>query len=1247
VEFRVLGRLEVVGGEGPIVLRGVKRRALVGLLLVERGRVVSTDRVVRHVWDDDPDSVARVKSAIHELRRLFGADGDRLMTATGGYALQVRAGELDAAVFEEMVAQAADTGDRRRRAVGLLSEALAQWRGDAFEEFADADWAIGEASRLDTMRLRALEALVDAELEVGEHAQVVARLEALVVDHPLREHFWAQLMVALYRCGRQAEALRAYQRVRVLLADELGISPSPALVELERRVLAQDPTLAWTPPQSDAPQPNNPDAAAQPAGTVTSLLSDVELRADLAESPGSDRSPELQGVPLRVLQRHPDLMTERTSAAADEHASVRTVAILFSDVVGSTPLIEAAGDRYPNLLLRHRELLATAFAGHGGSLSSWEGDGCLALFPSATAAISAAVDGQRALGEERWPAGLIVRVRMVVHIGDVLVAGGEPIGLAVHHAARMLACGGPGQVLVSADAAASANPMRAGIGLEDAGTHRLPDLSRPVTLFQVAAEGLTIAERLTVSSETDGLIGRDSDIVDVTDTLARRRLVTITGPGGSGKTRLGQAVLERWRRHAGREAVRWVDLANLSDASLVPTAVGAELGVDSVGNDPLVALVQALDGRGMLIVLDNCEHVVDGVLPLIEAVDRRCPDVKVLATSRVKLGVRNEIEHQLGPLAVPPEQRHVDDPALSIAGYPSVELFLARAAAVRPGFRLTPGNVRQVAELSRRLDGLPLAIELAAARLRVLSLDQLVARLDDLDVLKDQDSRDARQRTMRATIDWSYDLLDPNEQATFRRISVFTGGFTLDAAEKVLRGRGVAAEDTTDLIERLLAHGLVVADLESEVFRFRMLEPVRQYAASRLAGETEAVLVHRAHAAWAVTVAEIAEREFFTDQPAWTSVLQHEQHNIRAALLGALGRGEEVTALRIVAALGYAWFTMGQPDGRSLVDRALEAAGDVDDDRLRARALLASGLLAQDETDYAAARLQLEQALTLFELCGSRRGQAWTYVVLSRDQDAYSENARREMLERALQLFRDTGDQRGVAMSLALAADIWLRAGDTRGGRRHGEEAFAVASAAGITQVVGEALRVLGWAAFDDDDLSEARRLWREAADIHRSGGDRWQESIVEGLAGQAAAVMGDRRSALEHFARAASLGAHINPHLFAVLLQSLVPFLWRLGRREEAAQLLGAYDALRPGGGRASSPTRGFYHDRPRTIWAGTTQMREVAEQVANSDLEAARRLGTQLTFIDASAFATRVIAEERAKLGFEALPDHKRLSS
>jgi predicted ATPase len=891
----------------------------------------------------------------------------------------------------------------------------------------------------------------------------------------------------------------------------------------------------------------------------------------------------------------------------------RSVAVLLSDIVGSTSLLSAGEASYPTLLLRHRELLEEAAVRHGGRLSPREGDGCLGLFGSATAAIGAGVDGQRALANEPWPDEMTVRVRMVVHEGDVVDVAGEPVGLAVHHAARMLGRAGAAQLLVSEAAATSARPLPAGVHLVDAGTHRLRDLPRPVQLLQVWADGLVVSRTRGTTHEAEPLIGRDDEVADVCAALESHRMVTITGPGGSGKTRLAQAVADMWRGRGNDEEIRWVELASLSDPSLVPTALLDALGIDPRGDDALGALVGRLTDRRLLLVLDNCEQVVDGVRPSIEALTRGCPDVRVMATSRVRVGSGGEAERPLAPLAVPEVPDGRGDDLACIAASPSVGLFTGRAAAVRPGFRLAPSNATKVAQICRRLGGLPLAIELATARLGVLSLDQLLARLDDLDVLKGGLRRDPRQRTMRATIDWSHELLNPDEQAAFRRLSVFVGGFALDAAEVVLQPFGLDADTTMDLVERLLANGLILANLESDEPRFHMLEPVRQYAAERLVANGESERAHMALVAWVVAMAEAAGRAFFVDQVKWAPRLREEQPNIRAALLNAVTCGDGVSALRITAALGYPWFTMGQPGARVLIDRAMEVPGPVDE-RLRAQALLSAGMMAQNATDLEVALPLLEEALSLFEACGSRRGQGWALVWLSRDQDRFTETARQTMLERAVALFRETRYLPGIAWSLAFLAGVRVRAGDIDAARPLAEEAFAVASSAGAPQPLAEALRMLGLIEFHERDLAEARRLWEHAAHNHRAADLGWQYASAPGQLGSVAALMGDRGPALEHFTRAVDLSADVaSRDQFAVLLEVLVPFLWDLARYDDASQLLGAYDAIRPD-----------YHHDP---------LRHVAAQVrATSRLERARIGGTALPLAEAIKTARRTLTDTAA---------------
>jgi hypothetical protein len=533
---------------------------------------------------------------------------------------------------------------------------------------------------------------------------------------------------------------------------------------------------------------------------------------------------------------------------------------------------------------------------------------------------------------------------------------------------------------------------------------------------------------------------------------------------------------------------------------------------------------------------------------------------------------------------------------------------------------LESDDVAAVVSICRALDGIPLAIELAAGRLRSLSLADLAERLgDQLSVLarhRPAGPDGARHQTLRITLDWSYDLLTDQQRTLAQRLSVFAGGFRLDAVEAVC-GREL---HVLDGIDELVAKSWVTFD--GVTARHRLLEPLRQYLAERLAetGATEAI--QRAHATWVVNLAEAAERGFFTDQAAWTRRLNAEQANIRAALAGAIDRGDGVTALRIAAALGYPWFTMGQPDARTLLDQALHAAGPVDA-RLRARALAAAGLLArwparrhddQDASDYEMADALLKDALALFRACGSRRGQAVALTWMSiRPEPGDEENARAR-LEEALAIFRDTQHAPGIAWSLAFLASLRLGGGDIDGARSLAEESLESATEANITQPMVEALRVLGHVALADADLAGARRRLEAAAALCRSVGDRWQEVVATSEAGNVAAPMADLPAALDHYARSVDLIDEISsPDLLAILLEGFVPFLWGRDKNHEAARLLGAYDTIKP-----------FY---------SVDRLRDVAARVRASALEDARLEGTHLPFGETIAMIRRAIDNERAR--------------
>ncbi|HZA78990.1 MAG TPA: BTAD domain-containing putative transcriptional regulator [Acidimicrobiales bacterium] len=1164
MEFRILGSFEVVGTTGPIDVQGAKRRGLLACLVVHAGQPISKDRLVEELWGDArSDGAARtVQTYISQLRRRLRDESARLETRPGGYLLDIKAGDVDAYRFEQAL-NAVPTEAEPARRLAVLDRALELWRGPPLREFAGASWADREATRLEARHVQALQNRYHALMELDRAPEAAGELELLVTAHPLDERLWAQLILALYRSGRQADALGAYQRARRHLIDELGIDPGPELTRLEHRILDHDPDLL--------------------VGADDRASGDEHEK--LADSPTDRWSP-------------------------------RT--FLLTDIVDSVSLWERDPEAMSTAVARHDALVRDAVNGSGGELvrTKGEGDSTFSVFAHPEGALAAAAATMEKLAGEPWPPTTPLRVRIGVHTGDAEARDGDWYGQAVNRAARLRAVAKGGQTLVSGvTAGLVADRPPKGVGLLYRGRRALRGIERPEEVWELV--GADDGRLAVVSSAAAGglpvaltrFVGRATEVEQLVTLLGTERLITLTGPGGSGKSRLA---LELARNAAGRGEDVWLaELAPLRDGDSVAHAVASAVGVEP-GPDPLHDLLARPEALAGLLVLDNCEHLIDACAMIVRSLLAAAADLRVLATSREPLGVAGEREWPVGPLDVPGGS--VADRA-QLRGVESVELLLDRARAVRPGLGVRDEDVASVVDICHRLDGVPLAIELAAGRLRSLSFADLAARLgDQLGLLAGHRSAggDDRHRTLRMTFDWSYELLTDDQQRLAQRLSVFAGGFRLDAVEAVCGSEF----DVLDGIDELVAKSLVTFD--GVTARYRLLEPLRQYLAERLdeVGATESA--QRAHAAWVVDLAEAAARGFFADQAAWARRLRADGPNIRAALVGAINRGDGGTALRISAAMGYPWFTMGQPDVRGLLDRTLAVAGRVDD-RLRARALVAAAMLAQDASEYDAAEQQLEEALGLFQRCGSRRGRAWSLTWLARrrvmgaDRGEPSEaDTACAQLEEALALFRETQDAPGIAWSLAFLATRRIADGDFEGARAQAEEALAAAREAGASQPTGEALRLLGWIAIHEGEPDEARLHMERAAAIHRLGGDRWQEAVAASAAASAAALAGDTAAALDHYTRAVALVDGLtSSDPLAVLLQGFVPFLWALGRQREAAQLLGAYDAI-----------RSYY---------SSDDMREVAQHVTESRVESLRLQGRGLAFGDVIALMRRTVDEVR----------------
>ncbi len=782
-----------------------------------------------------------------------------------------------------------------------------------------------------------------------------------------------------------------------------------------------------------------------------------------------------------------------------------TTSLLFTDIEGSTRLLQRLGNAYAGVLAEHHRLLREAFAAHDGIELDNQGDGFYYRFASARSAVAAAVDAQRALSGFTWPDAVAVRVRMGLHTGEPVAADVGLVGIDVHRTARISAAGHGGQILLSRTARdLIGRELPAGVTLLDLGEHRLKDLAEPEHLFQVIAEGLpldfpplrTLDDRPTnLPRRLSTFVGRERELAEGRELLAASPLVTLTGPGGVGKTRLALQIALAMLDDLP-DGVWLAELGNVTDEGLVLQAVAEALKVNEQPGRPLIeTVIDHLAARRLCLVLDNCEHVLGACAEIAYAI-LRDTDTRILATSREALGVEGEHVLPVPSLELPDSNEPVT--AALAARSAAVRLFLDRATAAQPAFAMTDQNAAAVVQLCRRLDGMPLALELAAARARALPVEQIAARLDDRFRLLTGGSRMAvtRHQTLRATMDWSHDLLAQDEQAVFRRLAAFGGGgCSLAAAEVVTAaGTGVVSDDVLDILTRLVDKSLVVAAASGSEARFTMHETVRAYARDKLldAGEAEAVL--RAHRDWYLDLVERAKPEFFRGPPPldWLTVFDGEQDNLRLALeWSSAEAGGGATGLRLAAGLWRYWEIRSRVvEGRMWLERTLQAT-DGDVSGLRANALTGAGILAHIAGDYPAAIAYHEQSLAQHRELGNRPSVAYALHNLANVTAEHGELARaRTLYEEAAAMTETIGDRHGSATGLIALADVISR----QEGYAAAEPIFARAKSryAEFGDRWGQAFALdsEGLAAARSGDLEAARRLHEESISVSQEIAD-------------------------------------------------------------------------------------------------------------------------------------------------------------
>ncbi|MGH3811666.1 MAG: LuxR C-terminal-related transcriptional regulator [Pseudonocardiaceae bacterium] len=806
------------------------------------------------------------------------------------------------------------------------------------------------------------------------------------------------------------------------------------------------------------------------------------------------------------------------------HLPVGMATFMLSDVEMSTRVRECAPEAVDAAVARHDGLLDEAISRHGGmrQLEQGEDDGIVAAFTRASGAVAAALDAQRAFHSEGWPEGVSLRLRIALHTAESQRRGeGNYFGWTVNRCAQLRAIAHGGQVVLSRatrDLVMDRLPERA--ELADLGVHRLRDLGRPEHVFglvhpDLPAEFPPLRSLDTMPNNLPGeltsFVGRRAELTQIGDPLQRARLLTLTGSGGCGKTRLAlQAAADAMDRHS--DGVWWVELARLEDSTLLPAVVIRALGLREVPGRALPdTLVEHLRTRRVLVVLDNCEHLLAACAEFADALLRGCPSLTILATSRAPLGVPGEVTWRVPSMSLPAEPAREPIEALQLSD--AVSLFIDRAVQVRPDFAITAANAPAVAQICHDLDGIPLAIELAAARVRMLAPAQIARALSDRFHLLTGGARTVlpRHQTLEASIGWSHELLRAGERALLRRLSVFAGGWTLDAAEQVCPGEGIDRYDVLDLLTGLVDKSLVSTDERGSQTRYRLLETVRQYATARLADAGELDTVRDRHLTYHLGLVEAAEPQVLgagQDDPVLPT-LAIELPNLRAALERATATDPDA-ALRLVTALTLFWlFTGRYREGDIAYARALDAAGE-QPTPLRGRALAGRGKLAVFGGAYEAAYGWAQAALEVGEACGD----LWT---LGRALDtlggmiSHSDPASaRPLLERSLQLATQAGDdwcRTATAQTLAIA---WTFQDEFDSARPMLDEAYVTATRLNYRRGFAWHWICLGWEAIFRGRLDEARELLGRSVAASDEVGDPGTNGFASGFMAYAQLACGD-----------------------------------------------------------------------------------------------------------------------------------------
>ena len=877
-----------------------------------------------------------------------------------------------------------------------------------------------------------------------------------------------------------------------------------------------------------------------------------------------------------------------------------TFTFLFTDIEGSTRLSQTHPAAIPMILARHHAILRAAIESNHGHVFHIVGDSFSAAFHNALDALNAALDGQRSLQAEAWGEIGPLLVRMGLHTGMAKTTE-DTLGMPYSGYAtlasvqRIMSAAHGGQILLSqVTRDLLGDLLPSGVTLLDVGEHHLKDLLRPIHLYQVAASDLPAdfpplrtldASPHNLPVQLTSFIGREKEISALRALLQTQRLITLTGPGGSGKTRLAlqvaTAAIEQFQ-----DGVFFIALAPIIEPELVATTIAETVGAtESAGRSVFDSLKEYLRDRHLLLCLDNFEQVISAAPRLVELL-AACSKLHLLVTSREALRVRGEYEYPVTALTLPNLTKL--PPAEDLLQYAAVKLFIQRAQAIKPDFHLTNETAPAVAEICQRLDGLPLAIELAAARIKLLPPATMLARLEHRLEFLTGGARDlpARHQTLHNAIAWSYDLLNESEQTLFRRLSVFVGGCTLDAVEAVVmdtrdrerggeQAHGFVLDQLSSLLDKsLLQEGKSTNDEP----RFVMLELLREFGVKQMELSAESEAVGRRHATFFLALAEQAEARLESaDQVHWMNRLEQEHDNLRAALeWSKKANNAEELCLRLAGALGLFWEAHGYiSEGRERLSAVLATETAQARTPARAKVLARAAELAYRQSDYPATISFAAASLAICRELGDRPGSAAALIKLGNAAMESGDYAAAPwFLEEALTIWRDLEDKHGTARALISLGWVTLRSGDYELANVRLGEALALSRELRDTRSMGFELSGLGEVALRRGDYARAARLVEESLELRRQMGHKWGIGVSLGTLGWIAIRAGDLSHAVTQLGESLEVRQEIGDKSgSAWCLERLAEVALAEGQAERGVRVLGAAAALRASIGSVIDP--------------------------------------------------------------------------